>query len=118
MVEKFVEARRAVKRSPGEMINLCNQLLEQPDVESAIRVGDVYALLIEYYHGQRNFQQAYNLIERMRSSNIVLSPYLDSNMVRAVHEAVGAVHEVEEAGEAQEEEEVEEETEQHNRRRY
>eukprot|EP01050_Picozoa_sp_SAG11_P019618 SAG11_NODE_3158_length_2643_cov_2.460299_4_plen_69_part_00 len=41
-------------------------------------MGDVYALLVEYYHSQQNMQQAYMLIEKMRGRNIILSPYLVS----------------------------------------
>ena len=58
-------------------------------VQNSIRVGDVFALLIEFYYSQRQMQQAYELIENMRSRNIVLSPYLDQAMVNTVYEAVG-----------------------------
>ena len=36
------------------------------------QVGDVFALLVEYYHSQQNMQQAYMLIEKMRGRNIIL----------------------------------------------
>jgi intraflagellar transport protein 140 len=68
------------------------QLLEQPETEQAVRVGDVFALLIEYFHAQNNagaFQQAYNLIERMRDRNIVITPYLDQAIIDRVYDAMG-----------------------------
>ena len=92
LVERFVEARAAVKTQPSEMIRLCNQLLDQPDIEQAVRVGDVFALLIEYFHAQGNagaFQQAYNLIERMRDRNIIITPYLDQAIIDRVYDAMG-----------------------------
>ncbi len=70
----------------------CPQLLEQPETEQAVRVGDVFALLIEYFHAQNNagaFQQAYNLIERMRDRNIVITPYLDQAIIDRVYDAMG-----------------------------
>ena len=36
---------------------LSSQLLDRPDVETAIRVGDGFALLIEFYYAQRNMEQ-------------------------------------------------------------
>eukprot|EP00966_Prymnesium_polylepis_P131212 3034318-Prymnesium_polylepis.1 len=41
-----------VKAEPQQMIQLCHELLEQLDVESAIRVGDVYALMVEWFYSQ------------------------------------------------------------------
>ena len=52
------------------------------DLESGIRIGDVYALMVEYYYEQRNALEAYKLIEGMRRRAIILSPYLDSAMVQ------------------------------------
>ena len=40
-VEAFVNARKMVKSSPEQMVAMCHDLLEQADIESAIRVGDV-----------------------------------------------------------------------------
>jgi len=90
LVQRFVEARKLVKSAPDQMIAICQQLLDAGDVESAIRVGDVYALLIEYFHSIGDFQRAYAVIERMRGANIVLSPYLDRQMVERIHAEVGA----------------------------
>ena len=48
-------------------MKLCHELLEQLDVESAIRVGDVYALMVEWFYSQHQMEQAYNLIEKSMS---------------------------------------------------
>lgn len=58
--------------------------------QNSIRVGDVFALLIEFYYSQRSMKQAYELIENMQSRKIILSPYLDSTMVNNICQAVGA----------------------------
>jgi hypothetical protein len=58
-------------------------------VQNAIRVGDVFALLVEYYHSQRQYPQAYDIIGRMNRANIVLSPYLDAGMLKTIYQAVG-----------------------------
>jgi len=89
MVEKFVHARKLVKQDPEQMIKLCNSLLDTPDVESGIRVGDVYALCVEYYHSTGDMNNAYSLIQRMREAKIILSPYLDREMIESIFRAVG-----------------------------
>lgn len=100
LVQRFVEARKCVKTNPDEMIKICYSLLDAGDVESAIRIGDVYALLIEYFHSVSEFAKAYQVIERMRSANIILSPYLDQQMVQRIHAEVG-VQMQEESGQHQ-----------------
>ena len=50
--------------------------------EQAVRVGDVFALLVEYYHAEGNMQQSYVLIEKMLERKIIINPYLDSELVR------------------------------------
>ena len=89
LVQKFVDARKLVKSDPDEMIRICTSILDAGDVEAAIRVGDVYALLIEYFHSVSDFHSAYRVIERMRGANIILSPYLDQAMVQRIHQEVG-----------------------------
>mmetsp|Transcript_17764 Transcript_17764/g.41776 ORF Transcript_17764/g.41776 Transcript_17764/m.41776 type:complete len:1379 (+) Transcript_17764:96-4232(+) len=88
-VEAFVAGRKLAMSDPNEMIQVCYQLLQQPDIESAIRVGDVFALLIEWYYTQGNYQQAYQLTEKMRERHIILGPYLDQMMVEKIYSAMG-----------------------------
>lgn len=52
------------------MIKLCDSLLDTPDVESGIRVGDVYALMVEYYHSQGDMTNAYALIQRIETRKL------------------------------------------------
>lgn len=40
---------RAFEENPEEGIKQCQILLEEPDLESGVRVGDVYGVMIEYY---------------------------------------------------------------------
>ena len=49
--------------------------------EQAVRIGDVFALLVEYYHAEGNMQQSYVLIEKMQERKIIINPYLDTELV-------------------------------------
>ena len=89
IVEKFVQARQLRSSDPSQMTKLCQQLLELPDVETSIRTGDVYALLIEHYYNARNMEQAYHLIESMRERVPSVAPFLDQGMVETIYKSMG-----------------------------
>lgn len=66
-------------------------------MEQALRVGDAYALLIEYYVSNRNYEAAYKLLQDMRSRQIVLSPcvwprYFSTDRNKNVMSGRGARH--------------------------
>ena len=61
------------KRAQAWLLRMAAEFGEQPDVESAIRVGDVYALMVEWFHSQGQMDQAYSLIEKMVARSIVLA---------------------------------------------
>ena len=71
------------------MVQMCNELLDTHEVDTAIRIGDVYAQLIEYYYGQGNSENAYHYLQKMRASNIVITPYLDPEMVENIFSTMG-----------------------------
>lgn len=88
LVGDFVEARKAT--DPDAMVELCTKLIDDRDVDAAIRVGDAFALLVEHYAKLADFQQAYSLIEQMRRRKIGLHPYLEPDLLNKIHSAVGA----------------------------
>lgn len=89
LVERFVEARKLEKRNPAEMIKLCYALLDQPDLDASVRVGDIYALLIEHYHSQNQFKEAHEVMKRMKRENIPLNPYIDQGVISKIVKAMG-----------------------------
>jgi hypothetical protein len=44
----------------------CHRLLATPDIEAAVRVGDVYALLTEWHFSTREFDHALKMIQGMQ----------------------------------------------------
>lgn len=61
-------------------------------VQSAIRVGDVFAVLVEFYYSQNNNEQAYRLIENMRQRGILLAPFLDTDLINTVYRCEPTPH--------------------------
>jgi intraflagellar transport protein 140 len=107
-VEKFAGARK--KEGPA-MIAVLEELLENPDSERGVRVGDIFALMVEYHYSQADYVRAFECVERMRERQIVLDPYLDKKMVQEIYRQVGQPLEQEEHGSEGEGSFVEEEVE-------
>ncbi|CAM6098880.1 unnamed protein product [Calypogeia fissa] len=106
-VEIFVQARRMAKDNPTAMIQLCTELLldissSANSDDAAVQIGDLYALMIEFYYSQGNMEQAYQLIEKMRASNISLGPYIGLTVVQTIYQiqAVGIDLSEEDLGDA------------------
>ena len=91
VVERFVAARRDIKSGDGaEAERICKDLLDGGvETEQAIRVGDCFALLIEYYYGEKRMDDAFYMMENMKDRGIVLKPYLEMNMMSDICESVG-----------------------------
>merc|ERR1712100_868389 len=71
------------------MVRTCQQLLQEPDIEATVRVGDIYAVLVEYYVSVNQFEEAYHSVEQKRERGIVLAPYLDRTMIEKIYAEMG-----------------------------
>jgi intraflagellar transport protein 140 len=89
LIEEFVEARNAATSDPSTMERICIQLLEYNDIDSAVRVGDVFAQLIEYYYEKGDNQSAFSNLKAMKKRKIIITPYLDQEMVDNIYSANG-----------------------------
>ena len=66
---------RLYEDRPDESIEKCALLLDEPSLDTAIRVGDVYSMMIEHYAHTGNHQKVcwyivkYTQIDRQRGNN-------------------------------------------------
>uniref|UniRef100_A0A8C0GA75 Intraflagellar transport protein 140 homolog n=1 Tax=Chelonoidis abingdonii TaxID=106734 RepID=A0A8C0GA75_CHEAB len=56
LVKRFIQARRVYSEDPKEAIRQCELLLDEPDLDSTIRLGDVLGFLVEHYLQVEEFQ--------------------------------------------------------------
>uniref|UniRef100_H2ZSL2 Intraflagellar transport 140 n=1 Tax=Latimeria chalumnae TaxID=7897 RepID=H2ZSL2_LATCH len=86
-----IPIHRAYNEDPKEAIKQCELLLEEADLDHAVRVGDVYSILVEHYSQQGNFQMAYRCLEEMRKKlpSVNLTYYVNQQTVEAIHQALG-----------------------------
>ena len=89
LLERFVQARGLAGSNPEEMVRICVALVETPGVEQSIRIGDVYAQLVEYYYNSKQYQQAYSILTRMLNARININPYIDRAMVENIYKQLG-----------------------------
>ena len=90
IIEKFVHARESLNSNDSATaMTVCDQLVDTPGVEEAIRLGDVFAQLIEHYYYKDSFQEAYKYLDKMKKKNIIVTPYLDPQIVDEIYKAVG-----------------------------
>ncbi|CAH1793663.1 unnamed protein product, partial [Owenia fusiformis] len=67
LMKKFVTARRAYDEDKDEAVKACQVLLEEPELDSAVRVGDVFGFMIEHYAKKEHWKAAYACMEEMRA---------------------------------------------------
>lgn len=84
-MDRFVQARKLAKTNTAQMLEVCTQLLEQRDAETAIRVGDVYALLVYFHAQQKAWPAAQALVEAMRARGIPVDPFIDGALVKSIY---------------------------------
>ncbi|KAI8812149.1 hypothetical protein BJ742DRAFT_706226 [Cladochytrium replicatum] len=89
-IGKFVEARSLIKGNHKEMLQICEGLLKNPDIEFSVRTGDIYGLMIESHYANGDHQQAFEVLQLMKrklGSKVSLSYYVDDQILVALREA-------------------------------
>lgn len=84
-----MEARECAKNNPKLMVDICENLLSEPQLESAIRVGDCLAMLVEYFYDSGDMKRSYKYMRDMQDRRILLHPYIDEEVINSVHKSLG-----------------------------
>ncbi|XP_017274041.1 intraflagellar transport protein 140 homolog [Kryptolebias marmoratus] len=66
LIKKFVHIRRLYPDDTDEAVQLCEALLEEPELDPAVRIGDAFGFLVEHHCQQGNFQTAYQKLEELQ----------------------------------------------------
>ncbi|XP_013414894.1 intraflagellar transport protein 140 homolog [Lingula anatina] len=90
LIKKFVQARRVYDEDPDEAVKQCQVLLEDPDLDSAVRMGDVYGFTIEHYARKEKWKAAYSTMEEMRNKipTVNMAYYVNMRTIEAIHQAL------------------------------
>lgn len=63
------------------------QLLQIENLNFAVRIGDVFSILIEYHANRQRWKQAYSILQEMRESipESSIRYYVNPNLLVAIH---------------------------------
>jgi intraflagellar transport protein 140 len=67
IIELFVSAKSMAKSNTPEMLKVCEQLLDEDDIESSVRAGDIFALMIETQYALGNITKSKDLLRLMQT---------------------------------------------------
>ncbi len=80
-IDRFTEARQQIQSNHQEVLRICQQLLSNPGADNVVRVGDVFAQMIELENHQGDGGSAYKLVQQMQERGIMANRHLDQEMV-------------------------------------
>ncbi|KAK2952539.1 putative Intraflagellar transport protein 140 [Blattamonas nauphoetae] len=84
LIEKFIEAKDLEETNPVEMVSILQSLLNEPDIDHAVRMGDIYSQLIQHFHSVRNMEKAFNCLKKMIELDIQVGPYIEREVVEDI----------------------------------
>lgn len=57
--------------------------------QEGVKVGDILALLAEYYHSQRQFDKAYAVVGQMKQRRLNITYYVDTKKLTEIYKGAG-----------------------------
>ncbi|XP_076827042.1 intraflagellar transport protein 140 homolog isoform X2 [Brachyhypopomus gauderio] len=66
LTQRTTLIRRLYEEDPSGAVQECESLLEEPDLDPAVRVGDVFGFLIEHHCQQGSLQKAWARVEELK----------------------------------------------------
>ena len=91
LITKFVDYQSNYEGNPEHSVDGCRELLAQPDINAAVRKGDIYGFLIEHYAKTQNYRASHQMIEELRRTipNVNLAYYVNSDILLTIEKALG-----------------------------
>jgi len=88
-IERFLAVQKADRSDSESMEQICRELLRDAEYTEAVRIGDIYALLVENYHSAGEKQKAYQIILEMKDQKIELGYYLGHSLLKDISQSLG-----------------------------
>jgi len=73
-----------------QAIQMCEQLLKSPDIAETLRLGDVFAQMVKAHVTLQNWNEAYQLLQRMRDQNCPAA--LETEMIAKICHQAGGIN--------------------------
>ncbi|CAK4724875.1 unnamed protein product [Aphanomyces euteiches] len=89
-IEKFIQAKELAKSESTEMVKMMQQLLEDADIDAAIRSGDAFSLLISHACDNDDYSHAMELLNAMRQRNIAIKSFISQKLLNEIQSKTGS----------------------------
>ncbi|BFZ17235.1 hypothetical protein BsWGS_20274 [Bradybaena similaris] len=89
-IKKFAMARRIYPENPEEAMKQCRVLLEEKNIDTDVRVGDIYGFMIEHYASTQRWKAAHTHLKELQSRlpGVHVGYYVNLATVEAIHSAL------------------------------
>ncbi|KAG0719814.1 Intraflagellar transport protein 140 [Chionoecetes opilio] len=90
-VNHFNNIKRMFVTDGDAAIQELQQLLADPNIEVAVRQGDIYAVIVEYFAANNNFKSALSVLQDMKTKLPKANPsyYVDAQTLQAISRNTG-----------------------------
>ena len=88
-IEDFIKAHQLATTDPIEMLKICDSIINNPDAEVSVRIGDVLAFVVEYFYKIKDYKNANEYLKKITSKKININPYLDPAIIKNIYSEVG-----------------------------
>ncbi|XP_058471685.1 intraflagellar transport protein 140 homolog [Solea solea] len=65
LIKTFVRARRLYAENAGFAVQICEALLDEPQLDKAVRIGDVFGFLVDHHCQEGNVQLAFGKLQEL-----------------------------------------------------
>lgn len=77
ILQKYLSAKEALANDPAEGIKMLKEIVAEPAARDAMRIGDAYALIFDYFAHSGQNDMAWGIIEEMKKKKLSVNRYLD-----------------------------------------
>jgi intraflagellar transport protein 140 len=81
-ISQYIQAKEKLKTDPESALLELKELVADPAARDALRLGDVYATMFEYYASSQRNDEAWQIVEEMKRKSFQIMRYLDFQYVR------------------------------------
>lgn len=80
-ISEYISAKEKLKSDPEAAIDQLKDLTQDSQARDALRIGDVYSTIFEYYASKGEGEKAWGVVEEMKEGSFQIRRYLDVQYV-------------------------------------
>uniref|UniRef100_A0A914CIF3 Uncharacterized protein n=1 Tax=Acrobeloides nanus TaxID=290746 RepID=A0A914CIF3_9BILA len=92
-IKRFIAAKQIYETDPGECMQKLQAMVEEPDMDESVRLGDIHSIIILHNVKRANFKKAWSIIEQCenRRPKVDMRQYLSRQILDQICDEVGVL---------------------------